>query len=65
MVLGLEGGPYQRLKALDQPSRARQYVRGDSEALNREDTTNGRPGVPLQLRIMVLDAERGAPSGAS
>ncbi|MEV8425416.1 hypothetical protein [Streptomyces niveus] len=46
---------------LDQTSRARQYVRSDSEALNREDTANGRPGVPLQLRITLLDAERGAP----
>ncbi|MFI8946705.1 hypothetical protein ACIGO6_09295 [Streptomyces sp. NPDC053750] len=37
------------------------YMSADGEGRQRVDIADGRPGVPLQLRITVLDADQGAP----
>ncbi|MFC9242744.1 intradiol ring-cleavage dioxygenase [Streptomyces sp. NPDC057136] len=61
VLAGADAARERTTNASPQTTEGPYYVPGDGEPLQRKDIADGRPGVPLRLRITVLSADQGAP----
>ncbi|MPY53786.1 intradiol ring-cleavage dioxygenase [Streptomyces acidicola] len=61
VLAGADAAPERLTSASPQTTEGPYYVDTDGEVHQRADIAEGRPGVPLQLRITVLSADQGTP----
>ncbi|MER7789784.1 hypothetical protein [Streptomyces sp. NPDC097640] len=61
VLAGADGARERLTSASPQTTEGPYYIDADDEAGPRADIAEGRPGVPLRLRISVLSADQGKP----